>query len=1546
MAANDIGIRITAHDATATATRGVVQNLQTIKSAAAGINGLLAGIGAGVSVGAFVTLTKSVIDGIDALNDLKDATGASIENISALEDVARRSGASMATVSTALVKLNQALSAAKPGSDTEAAIKAIGLSVKDLKALDPAEAFQRIAIGLNGYADDANKARLVQELFGKSLKEVAPLLKDLAEKGTLNATVTTAQAEAAEKFNKQLAGMQTDINGAVRALVQQLIPAISAVSAEFSNGIKYAGGFGSAMQLIGTTNPFNSLSENLKKYRDEVDELTGDIERYKRANADTRGLEQALNVAKKRLEYFKAMQRHEIDSSEMADASDAISRRMTIGKPGLPDTTGGSKTGTKTVSEAAKGLALYNDLMEKASGLDKTWAEDTNKLRAALDARTISQTQFNAAVQALYANQPAATAAAKADADARLEAARANTAAVDEQFDAQEKQRLATEDQIKTGRTLLEQIEFETALLGLNAEQRAQATLERELEAQGIIKGTVAYEAYIVKLREATAIKAAKESGIQATQDLADANRKAAEESSKYWEDALMRAFESGKGFFESLWDTIKNTLKTQVLKVLVSGVMGGGATSALAGDGSALGALGSLSGLSNLYTGVSNLVGIGGQVFAGTMSAANALGTVAANATGTGISGLLATNGAYGTAGGVAGSAGSMFAAAAPWLAGAAALYAIAQATKGETRAGGQYGYSMDGTTAANVRRGTTVAASGIGATYLEGPSGGDPYASDVSNAINSTVLHINSLLSAVGSKAALTGFQAAYETSENDRGGVLAGGTLSTGALFGESGRGDNYAGTLYDSSKGFNLDAKAAVTALSLDLKQATIEALQAAGDMPQAIADMIKVEAKTLTDEAATAILTSIDALVTDTNALRGALNNLPFAYLRDMSFDTAAGLIKAAGGLQALDASLSGYYENFYSETEKTANLTRNVTAALAAQNIVMPAVNTNLREWYRGEVERLGAMDLSIEANAKAYASILSLQGSVALLADGADTAAQKIAEAAAALRESLIAAQDDALGELASAINDQRGLLQESVAAQAQAAQDAANAIRDALAGAGQGIAAFIKSILQGVATPDNLAANYRKDLVLAQGGDVDASQRLPESARAYLSDAVGRATTAAEAARITGRMAAELSNLPATKSYEQQLLEAVQGTTAAVGATTDAIKAANSKITAELTVQARSEIVKLISFVTNTDALPAELKELALATSSTFAKTVSFVAGSSLPDDLKQLALADNTTLTRTLNLALGSATLDDDTKSLALLATGSVSRTIALAATSLISPEQQALALATTSSITKQINFAVGEADPLALGIAYAQSSTINRIITVSGGDLSADQEALLSAIDTYNKTVNIDVVVSSDSLTAFQQLLMTTFGTIDISQIGNSTGLGGVDLTSIISQGALDRLNSIATYINTLDWSPANSNASAWATYDAARVYGVTQQDLANATGYTYGDIVALFDRANIPRFAMGTNYLPTDMLAQVHAGERIVPAADNRELMSRLRDPQENSAALVGEIKALREENRAQAKAMVAMQQRMTKLMERWDGAGMPEVRVV
>jgi hypothetical protein len=56
---------------------------------------------------------------------------------------------------------------------------------------------------------------------------------------------------------------------------------------------------------------------------------------------------------------------------------------------------------------------------------------------------------------------------------------------------------------------------------------------------------------------------------------------------------------------------------------------------------------------------------------------------------------------------------------------------------------------------------------------------------------------------------------------------------------------------------------------------------------------------------------------------------------------------------------------------------------------------------------------------------------------------------------------------------------------------------------------------------------------------------------------------------------------------------------------------------------------------------------------------------------------------------------------------------------------------------------------------------------------------------------------------------------------------------------------------------------------------------------------------------------IAKFAVGTNFVPYDMQAVVHKGERIIPAAENSELFARLRNPDQNSAELVSEIRAMR-----------------------------------
>jgi len=175
------------------------------------------------SVAAFTTFIKNATDSLDQLNDVADATGSSVEKISALEDVARRTGGTIDTVESSLIRFNAQLSASDGKNETSRALKQIGVDAEELKRLDPADALKKTADALAKYADDGDKARIVQVLFGKSVREVAPFLKDLASAGQLNATATTAQAQAAEQFNKQMSSLSKDISDLARVTALPVI---------------------------------------------------------------------------------------------------------------------------------------------------------------------------------------------------------------------------------------------------------------------------------------------------------------------------------------------------------------------------------------------------------------------------------------------------------------------------------------------------------------------------------------------------------------------------------------------------------------------------------------------------------------------------------------------------------------------------------------------------------------------------------------------------------------------------------------------------------------------------------------------------------------------------------------------------------------------------------------------------------------------------------------------------------------------------------------------------------------------------------------------------------------------------------------------------------------------------------------------------------------------------------------------------------------------------------------------------------------------------
>lgn len=267
-------------------------------------------IGAAFAVGAIGAFINRAIDGLDALNDVADATGASIENISALEDVAVRTGTSVDTVSTALVKFNSVLKEADGKNAASQALKAIGLDAQALKQLDPAEALRQTAVALAGFADDGNKARIVQELFGKSVREVAPFLKDLAGQGALNASVTTAQAQAAEKFNQQIFALQKNALDAARAIAGPLLGSLSKV---FS-AIEAYGSAGAALADNFRFDRSSDIAGNLASTFKEIERAQGRL-------AKIGQIEQRPGVSE------PVLKRYQVERAELQAQLDLLGRR-------------------------------------------------------------------------------------------------------------------------------------------------------------------------------------------------------------------------------------------------------------------------------------------------------------------------------------------------------------------------------------------------------------------------------------------------------------------------------------------------------------------------------------------------------------------------------------------------------------------------------------------------------------------------------------------------------------------------------------------------------------------------------------------------------------------------------------------------------------------------------------------------------------------------------------------------------------------------------------------------------------------------------------------------------------------------------------------------------------------------------------------------------------------------------------------------------------------------------------------------------------------
>lgn len=364
--------------------------------------------------------------------------------------------------------------------------------------------------------------------------------------------------------------------------------------------------------------------------------------------------------------------------------------------------------------------------------------------------------------------------------------------------------------------------------------------------------------------------------------------------------DAFMNSFTTGKSLAKGLRDALKEQFSSLVLRPTINAVMkpiAGVLTGALGLAETASAGTSAASSLGSLASGAS-LLGS-----ASTLGAGIANGLSAWSAGGS-VMGVLSNPGLY-TMAELAGVLG-------PIALGIAALVAISQETKGELRSGGQFGIAYGGSVT-NQRRGQTYTYEGQqydrdfsngerkalvnGQAYrLEGDPVNDE--ASIKKAITGTATSINELLKMYGSRSSLTSFSAGFETSGKSRGGVFAGGILSTGERFGESGQGDNYSQTLYELTSTNSPDYKTAVENFTTDLQQATLQALKAATDLPKYVSRQLKD--------------VDIEALgATETTALLSKIGDLPNQLLQSFGTSRDALVQQFAQGLAGGDAAAAG-----------------------------------------------------------------------------------------------------------------------------------------------------------------------------------------------------------------------------------------------------------------------------------------------------------------------------------------------------------------------------------------------------------------------------------------------------------------------------------------------------------------------------------------------------------------------------------------------------------------------------------------------------------
>ena len=958
------------------ARKTVHGTMESIGKSAAGAMRALGALGLAVgaisAIKGFAGFVQSAIDAADEAGKLAQKAGLATSQVAGLQLAFKQSGIDAQGMQTALTRLSVGV------LNGNAALKTMGIQTRNSNGAlkSTREILGLVAEKFEGYSDGVGKTALAVELFGRSGADLIPILNEGAAglddydqmAAKLGLTISEQTGKSAEAFNDTVELMGQGLAGIGSRIAEQILPTLESLAGKL----------------------FESMTEG-DRLKTVSDVLAGALKGLYAAALITADGFNILGT------YFAGYAKAfgEFAVGNFSAAWDAIAvtgeKVIQIGKQSVTDLTAVfTDAGDQSVATLARVAASARGTAPEIGAL----AESTRRSA------------------------------------------------------------LAHEKMLSSAEALLASIKFEAKALGMSNIEKETAIALQKLMNTGLKEGTAEYKKYAEAVVSAVIEK-------EQMQRLADLRKKELDDRRRADEKAVADRLKREKEFAEevktinnqigqsltdalmsggmSARDFLVNMFKTMVLRPILQPIMAGVVGMVTSGAASAMGSMaaegatgGSLSGPLGLMGVASSIKSAYGMLTGGFAGLGK---TVSEFATAAGAwlqNGAEAGSALRGVGVSLAESAGSLGSAASA-LSGAAAGLGLGALISGDKAlVDGKSMYSVGGGAAAGAALGSVVPVVGTAVGALLG--------------------------GIVGGLANQFGKSPKKIDDEGLAGGLSANGAnVSTykdwhrkGGWFGKGDRGSDrsavdgaftrrlngsiaasalavkqYADILGLPAKGiadFTLQIKRSLKDLSPEAAAKAVDELLAAYGNGLAAAVTSEIGPFQRVGEAAGVTLSRLGASLKTVNQVFDALN-ITLMETSLHSADASSKLIDMFGSVDAFLKSTDYYYQNFYTEQERAAKTTEQLTAVFSQLGMTLPATNAAFRAMV--EAARAAGNDVLFSTLIKLAPTFNELQVSLANIA------------AASAKATAAISGSGDALGT--------------SVNRAIKRAQDSAQALTDA---------------------------------------------------------------------------------------------------------------------------------------------------------------------------------------------------------------------------------------------------------------------------------------------------------------------------------------------------------------------------------------------------------------------------------------------------------------------------------------------------------------